>query len=76
VFLADAHVDRFDIEGMDSGRANDLGHAADALMNQLVRDVAIYSFRPEDLRYAGMQFVPTRLDTVPGALVVTVEPVR
>jgi hypothetical protein len=45
-------------------------------MNQLVRDVAIYSFRPEDLRYAGMQFVPTRLDTVSGALVVTVEPAR
>jgi hypothetical protein len=45
-------------------------------MNQLVRDVPVYSFRPQDLRYAGTQFVPTRLETVPGALVVTVEPVR
>ena len=76
VFLADAHVDRFDIEGMDGARARDLGRAADVLMNQLVRDVAIYSFRTEDLRYAGVQFVPTRLDTIPGALVVTVEPAR
>jgi hypothetical protein len=76
VFMADAHVDRFDIQGMDSARAGDLGHAADVLMNQLVRDVAIYSFRAEDLHYAGTRFVPTRLDTVPGALVVTVEPVR
>lgn len=76
VFMVDAHVDRFDIQGMDSVRARDLGRAADVLMNQLVRDVAIYSFRMEDLRYAGTQFVPTRLDTVPGALVVTVEPVR
>jgi hypothetical protein len=76
VFMADAHVDRFDIQGIDSARARDLGRAADVLMNQLVRDVAIYSFRMEDLRYAGTQFVPTRLDTVPGALVVTVEPVR
>jgi hypothetical protein len=76
VFMADAHVDRFDIQGMDSGHARDLGSAADVLMNQLVRDVAIYSFRAEDLRYAGTQFVPTRLDTVPGALVVTIEPVR
>jgi hypothetical protein len=74
VFMADAHVDRFDIQGMDGGRAKDLGQAADVLMNQLVRDVAIYSFRMEDLRYAGIQFVPTRLDTVPGALVVTLEP--
>ena len=76
VFLADAHVDRFDIQGMDGGRARDLGRAADLLMNQLVRDVPIYSFRLDDLRYAGTQFVPTRLDTLPGALVVTVEPVR
>ena len=76
VFLADAHVDRFDVQGMDGDRARDLGRAADVLMNQLVRDVAIYSFRMEDLRYAGTQFVPTRLETVPGALVVTIEPVR
>jgi hypothetical protein len=76
VFMADAHVDRFDIQGMDSARSRDLGSAADVLMNQLVRDVAIYSFREEDLRYAGTRFVPTRLDTVPGALVVTVEPAR
>jgi hypothetical protein len=76
VFMADAHVDRFDIQGMDGARARDLGRAADVLMNQLVRDVAIYSFRAEDLRYAGVQLVPTRLDTVPGALVVTVEPAR
>lgn len=76
VFMADAHVDRFDIQGMEGARARDLGRAADVLMNQLVRDVAIYSFRTDDLRYAGAQFVPTRLDTIPGALVVTVEPQR
>jgi len=76
VFMADAHVDRFDIQGMEGARARDLGRAADVLMNQLVRDVAIYSFRTEDLRYAGAQFLPTRLDTIPGALVVTVEPQR
>jgi hypothetical protein len=76
VFMADAHVDRFEIQGMDGERARDLGRAADVLMNQLVRDVAIYSFRMEDLRYAGTQFVPTRLDTIPGALAVTLEPAR
>jgi hypothetical protein len=74
VFLTDTRVDRFDVDGLDASRARDLGHAADLLVGQLVRDMAVYSFRPEDLRYAGMQFVPTRLDTAPGALVVTLEP--
>jgi hypothetical protein len=76
VYMADAHVDRFEVQGMEGARARDLGRAADVLMNQLVRDVAIYSFNPQDLHYAGAQFVPTRLDTIPGALVVTVEPRR
>ncbi|TQK05656.1 DUF1439 domain-containing protein [Herbaspirillum sp. SJZ107] len=76
VFLTDVRVDRFDIDGIDAGRARDLRQAADLLLNQMVRDMAVYSFHPEDLRYAGMQFVPTRLETAPGALVVTLEPAR
>lgn len=74
VFLTDTHLDRFEVEGIDAERTRELAHAADLLVNQLVRDVAVYSFHPEDLRYAGIQFVPTRLETRPGALVVTLEP--
>src|SRR5438067_13611370 len=51
VFLTDTHLDRFDVDGIDADRARDLGRAADVLVNQMVRDVAVYSFRPEDLRY-------------------------
>ena len=76
VFLTDTRVDRFDVNGIDAGRSRDLGHAADLLVSQLVRDMAVYTFRPDDLRYAGVQFVPTRLETAPGALVVTLEPTR
>lgn len=76
VFIRDTHVDRFAIAGMEGDRARDLGRAADVLLNQLVQDLPVYTFRPEDLRYAGIQFVPTRLETAPGALFVTLEPVR
>jgi hypothetical protein len=76
VFLTDTHVDRFEVQGIAADRSRDLGHAADLLVNQLLRDTPVYSFRTEDLRYAGVQFVPTRLETGPGALFVTLEPVR
>ena len=76
VFLTNTHVDRFDIAGIDGGRSRELERAADLLMSQLVHDVPVYSFRPDDLRYAGVQFVPTRLETAPGALFVTLEPSR
>jgi len=74
VFLTDTHLDRFQVEGIDADNTRDLARAADLLVNQMVRDVAVYSFHPDDLRYAGIQFVPTRLETRPGALVVTLEP--
>ena len=76
VVLSATHVDRFDVDGMDSDRVRDLGRAADVLVNQLLREMPVYSFHPDDLRYAGMQFVPTRLETAPDALFVTLEPVR
>ena len=76
VYIHDTHVDRFAVAGMDSGKVRDIGHAADVLVNQLVRDMPVYTFRMEDLRYAGVQFVPTRMETAPGALVVTLEPAR
>ena len=76
VFLTDTHLDRFQVEGIDADNTRDLARAADLLVNQMVRDVAVYSFHPDDLRYAGIQFVPTRLETRPGALVVTLEPAR
>jgi hypothetical protein len=61
---------------MDSDRVRELGRAADVLVNQLLRDMPVYSFHPEDLRYAGVQFLPTRLETAPGSLFVTLEPAR
>lgn len=73
VYIAATHVDRFEVAGLDADRTRDLGHAADVLVNQLVRDMPVYTFKPEDLRYAGVQFVPTRLETAPGALVVTLD---
>ena len=76
VVLSAAHVDRFDVDGMDADGMRDLGRAADVLVNQLMRDMPVYTFRPEDLRYGGVQFVPTRLETAPSALFVTLEPVR
>lgn len=76
VFLTNTHVDRFDIAGIDGGRTRDLERAADLLLSQFVHDMPVYTFRSEDLRYAGVQFVPTRLETAPGALFVTIEPVR
>ncbi|RSZ58117.1 DUF1439 domain-containing protein [Massilia atriviolacea] len=76
VLMAEPRVDRFAIDGIDAARQRQLAAAANVLMNKVAADVAVYRFRPEDLRYAGVQFVPTRIHTTPSSLVVTVEPVK
>lgn len=76
VLMAEPHVDRFTLSGIDPSRQQQLGGAANQLMDKLVRDIPVYSFRMEDLRYAGIQFVPTRLVTTRNGLTVTLEPQR
>jgi hypothetical protein len=76
VVITDPHVDRFIIDGMDAGRQRQLSKFANALVGEAVTEMPIYSFRMEDLRFGSVQFVPTRIETTPNALVVTLEPAK
>lgn len=76
VFMTDARVDRFELDGVDASAQRQFTKLANFAMDQIVRDVPVYSFRMEDLRYAGVQFVPTRISTTGSGLVVTLEPVK
>jgi hypothetical protein len=76
VFLADPRVERFDVEGIDPARQRHLIKAGNVLVDKLLRDQPLYTFRPGELHYGGVQFVPTRIATTPAGLQVTVEPAR
>ncbi|HEX9171516.1 MAG TPA: DUF1439 domain-containing protein [Telluria sp.] len=76
VFMAEPRVDRFAIDGINESYQRQLTSAANVLMDKVIGDVPVYSFRMEDLRYGGVQFVPTRMTTTSRGLVVTLEPVK
>jgi hypothetical protein len=76
VFMSDARVDRFELDGMEAGASRQFTKVANALMDEVVRDTPVYSFRMEDLRFGGVQYVPTRIATSDAGLVVTLEPVK
>jgi hypothetical protein len=76
VFMTDARVDNFDLDGIKADASRQFAKLANVVMDNVVRDVPVYSFRMEDLRYAGVQFVPTRIGTTNRGLVVTLEPVK
>jgi hypothetical protein len=76
VFMADPRVDRLSIDGAGESNERQLTKVANFVIDKVIRDVPVYSFRMEDLRYAGVQFVPTSIRTVPGALRIRLEPVK
>jgi hypothetical protein len=76
VMIAEPQIERFSVDGIGDSRQLQLTQAANRLMDKVVGDMPLYHFRPEDLRYAGVQFVPTRIATNARGLVVSVEPAR
>lgn len=76
VVLADARIERFAIDGVDGALQGQLTAAGNVVIDRVVRDVPVYTFRPEDLRYGGVQFVPTAIRTTATGLSIHVEPVK
>lgn len=76
VMMAEPQVQRFAIDGISHAQQHQLVKVANVLVGQIATDVPVYQFRLGDLKYAGVQFMPTRITTTPTALVVTLEPVK
>ena len=76
VFMAEPRIERFAIAGLDDAVQRQLARAANGLMDQLVLDIPVYTFRMDELRYAGVQYVPTRIATTPNGLRVSLEPAQ
>jgi len=76
VMLADTRLDDFALDGLDERTQRQVSGAARVLANNLARDTPIYTWRPDELRYAGVQFVPTAIRTSSNGLSIHLEPLR
>ena len=74
--LAQPRIETFNVQGLDPLYANQLRLVGSLLAEQLLADVPLYTFRSDQLRYAGTRFVPSTIKARPGGLVVTFEPAR
>lgn len=74
--LAEPRVETFNVSGLDPLYANQIGKVGSLLAEQLLKDIPLYTFRPDDFRQAGTAFVPTKITTRQNGLVVTFEPAR
>jgi len=74
VMMAEPRVDRLQLGNPEAERH--LTRVANGLIDTVARDMPVYTFEQKDLRYAGVQFVPTRIQTTRSGLVVTLEPAK
>lgn len=74
--LAEPRVETFNVHGLDPLYANQITRVGRLLAEQILKDVPLYTFRPEDFRQAGTAFIPTKITTGTSGLVVTFEPAR
>lgn len=74
VMMAEPRVDRLQLGNPEAERQ--LTRVANGLIDTVARDMPVYTFEPKDLRYAGVQFVPTRIQTTRNGLLVTLEPAK
>jgi hypothetical protein len=74
VVVVQPRIDRITLAGIDPGLASQVAQAAGPLAANILRDMPLYTFAADDLRYGGAAFVPTSITTQPTALVVTFAP--
>lgn len=74
--LGEPRVEQFAIEGLDSPYAGKISMAASLLVEQLLDNMTLYTFRPEDLRHGGANFILSKITTRSDSLVVTFEPAK
>lgn len=74
--LAEPRVETFDVQGLDPLYANQIRRVGSLLAEQMLANVPLYTFSPDQLRHAGTRFNPTSITTRQNGLVVTFEPVR
>lgn len=76
VIVQQPRMDELTIEGMDTPVAGQLAKVGGLLAARILQNVPVYTFTPEQLRDAGVQFSPSQISTTARALVVTFAPVK
>ena len=74
IVLRDPKLERLSLEGITSERQGDYTKVASVLVDRVTADIVVHQFDPADLRSAGVQYYPSRIDVRRDALAVVLVP--
>lgn len=76
IMLDDPRMENIAINGLSGPYAGRITKAVGLIAEQLLQNTPLYTFDAQDFSYGDTQFLPTKINTSPGGLVVTFEPAR
>lgn len=76
IMLDDPRMENMAIDGLSGPYANRVMKGLGLIAEQFLQNAPLYTFDANDFRYAGSQFLPTKINTTSNGLVVTFEPAR
>lgn len=74
VVVNNTRLDNITLANLDSAYSDKVTQIGGLLARELMQSVPLYSFKPEDLRFVGVTFVPTKIAIKTDHLVVTFTP--
>lgn len=76
LMLSEPKVERMQVDGVDAVVGRQFGKLGNFVADQVFKENPVLRFKDEDLRYAGVQFVATRITVQQQALVIALEPAK
>ena len=76
IVLADPRVERMNVNGFDMPYADQVARIGSFLAEELLQDLPLHTFRRDELRFGGVAFIPSKINTKADSLVVTLVPAR
>lgn len=70
IVLKDPRLEKIDVAGMSAGHAQALNQVAAVLLNETLQGAPIYTFKPEDLHFLGMNLEPESIEITEQGVVV------
>lgn len=76
IVLTDPRMEKMEMAGIDPGYSRQVAKLGGLLAEEILNGVTLYTLPPEQLRYAGTRFLPSKITASSESLVVTFEPVK
>ena len=70
IVLKDPRLEKIDVAGMSAAGAQALNQVAAVLLNETLQGAPIYTFKPEDLHFLGMDLAPESIEITERGVVV------